>query len=140
MAIDCRDDEFWCLFKSRKSFVRVQTKVILELRRHLAQHLNIRTRTKEFFAAAGNHNHLRALIHSRFEDAGVQLLHHLIRISIRRRIVECHYGYSVADNVLDQIFLCHYGFRIHIRPWRKRTRTTKSRQQTKHTPDSFHVS
>ena len=66
----------------------MKTKVVFEFRCHVRKHLNVRARAKEFFAAAGNHDHLHAFIHAGRKNPRVELLHHLVGVSVRRRIVQ----------------------------------------------------
>ncbi len=88
MTIDCCNYQLWRLLQTRKRLVRVQTEIILEFRSHTAEHLNVGAGTKEFLTAARDDNDLRALVHPRFENARIELLHHFIRIGIRGRIVQ----------------------------------------------------
>ena len=88
MAINRSDYQLRRLLQTQKRFVGMQAKIIFECRRHLAQYLNIRARTKEFLAASGDHHHLHAVIHARFKNPRIELLHHFIGIGICGRIVE----------------------------------------------------
>ena len=88
MAVDSGDYQFGRLLQAIKSFVRVQTEVILELRSHFAEHGDVSAGAKEFLARPGDYDYLCALVHACFEDRGIKLLNHLVRIGIRGRIVE----------------------------------------------------
>ena len=89
------------LLQAIQCFIRMQTEIVFELRRDIAEHCDISAGTEKLFAAAGNHNHLYAFIHPRRENSGIQLLHHLVRIGIRRRIIEGQKRNAVDDAEFD---------------------------------------
>ena len=107
MTINCGNDQLRRLLQPQQRFVRVQTEIILEFGSHTAKHLNVGAGAKEFSPAAGDDNDLNAFIHPRFENARIELLHHLIRISIRRWIVQSDDRYATLDSVFNQRSFCH---------------------------------
>ena len=78
MAVDGGNDQLRRLFQTRQRLVRVQTEIVLELRRHLAEHLNVRARTKKLLALSSDYDHLDTFVHARVQNSGIELLHHLI--------------------------------------------------------------
>jgi hypothetical protein len=103
MTINRGDHEFRCLLQTAKSLVRVQAEIVFEFRCYLAQHLDVCACAKEFFAAAGDYYHLDTFIHPRFENARIQLLHHLVGISICRRIVERQDRDTVFGSIIYEL-------------------------------------
>ena len=63
-------------------------------------------------------DHVRALVHPRLQDRGVELLHHFVRIGIRRRVVQFDNRDAAIHSVVDQLLLvnrlrgCHH--RLHL--------------------------
>jgi len=68
--------------------------VATELRNYFAEKL---------FTAPGNHNHFDALVHAGLKNISVDLLHHVIGISIRWRIVKGQHCYSPLDTIVHEI-------------------------------------
>ena len=66
----------------------MKTEIILEFRSHTAEHLNICARAEEFLALTSDDDHLHAFIHARCQNASVKLLHHLVAVRVRGRVVE----------------------------------------------------
>jgi REP element-mobilizing transposase RayT len=40
------------------------------------------------FSPAREHDHVHALVHARPQDAAVEVLHHLVRVRVRRRVIQ----------------------------------------------------
>ena len=107
VAVQSRDNELRRLLEARKRLIGMQTEIILKCGVRLRQHRDTRARGEEFLARAAQHNHVNALIHSRAQNRGIELLHHLVRVGIRRGIVHLNDGQATVVLILDQLFLLH---------------------------------
>ena len=87
MPVQRRDHELGRLLQARERLVGVQAEHILELRRHLVEHADVRAGRKELLALAGEHDDFDVVIETRIENRFVELAHHLVRVGVRRRIV-----------------------------------------------------
>src|SRR5439155_19919924 len=54
MTVDCCDDQLRRLLQTRKRFIRVQTEIIVELRRYISEYLNICAGAEKFLCDAGD--------------------------------------------------------------------------------------
>jgi hypothetical protein len=105
MSIDRSDHELRRLFQTRQRFVRVQTEIILERWRDVREHANVGARAKELLARARERDDLHRVVHARVENRAIELLHHLVAVGVRRRIVERDQCDPIADCIIE--FVTH---------------------------------
>src|SRR5262249_55790539 len=107
VTIDRRNHELRRLLQTIERLVGVQTEIVFVSRRHAREHLNIGARTKELLALASDHDHLDRLIHARVENRAIELLHHLIAVRIRRRIIQRNDRDAVACFKIEFLHPCY---------------------------------
>jgi len=82
----------------------MQAEVVLELRRHLGKHPDVRAGGEKLVSRAADHNDVHGVVHPRVEDVPVQLLEHLVRVGIRGRIVQLEDRDTFFHAVIDEGF------------------------------------
>ena len=112
VAVDGRDDELRRLLQARQRLVGVEAEVVFEGRRHLRQHRDVGARAEELLARAGDDDDVDGLVHPRAQDGRVELLHHLVRVGVRGRVVEREDGQPFGRLVADE--------RARVGAWRSR--------------------
>ena len=68
----------------------MKAKIVFKVWRHFGQHPDVRSGAEKLIAVPGDDNYMNVVIHPRIKNPAIQLLHHLIAVSVRRRIVERH--------------------------------------------------
>ena len=69
VAVQRGDDELRRLLEAVERLVRVEAEVVLELRRDLGEHLDVRAGGEELVARAAQHDDVDVVVHARVEDA-----------------------------------------------------------------------
>ena len=107
MAVQRCDDQLRRLLQPVQRFVRVQAEVVLELRRHRAQHRDVGTGTEEALARTPQHDHVHVRIEARLQNRLVQLAHHFIAVAIGRRHVQFEYGDATLGGIANAVRVGH---------------------------------
>src|SRR4030095_3325394 len=101
MSIDCGYHQLGRFLQTQKSFVRVKAEIVFERRCDISQHVDVSAGTKELLAFTRYHNDLNSIIHPRIENGAVELLHHLVGISVGWWIVKGEDRNTVCDLVIN---------------------------------------
>ena len=102
MAVERGNHQLRRLLEAVQRLVRVQAKVIFELRRNAGQHLDVRARRKKLFARPTQDEDMDGIVHARLEDGSVELLHHLVGVGVGRRVVYLDPGQPLVGGVMDE--------------------------------------
>ena len=113
MAVERGNRELRCLLEPVQRFIRVQAEEILEPRRDLVEHPNVRARGEELVALAADDDHMDAVVETRLQDRIIQLPHHFVGVGIRRRIVELDDREPFLRAVLNERLDLRFGHGCH---------------------------
>jgi hypothetical protein len=103
VAVDRGDDQLRRLLEARQRLVGVQAEVVLEVRIDGLEHVDVRAGAEELLARARDQDDEDLRVEARLEDALVEVPHHLVRVGVRRRIVEREDGDAALLAKLDQL-------------------------------------
>ena len=103
MPVQRGDDQLRRLLETEQRLVRVQAEVVLEPRRDLGKHLDVRAGGEELVARAAQHDHVYGIVHPRFEDARVQFFVHFVRVGVGGGIVQLEDRHPFLNPIIDQI-------------------------------------
>jgi hypothetical protein len=114
VAVKGSDDKFGSLLETAKRFVGVEAEIVFELRVGLCEHRDAGARGEKLFASAAHDDNVDGLVHAGLEDGRVELLHHVVGISVGGWIVHFKDGDAIFDAVFDEFFGCHAGSGCHL--------------------------
>jgi len=103
VAVHRRDDQLGSLFQPVQRLVGVETEVVLELRRDLREHFDVRAGGEEFLTCPAQDDDVHVVVHASLEDAGVELLVHLEGVGVRGGVVQLENRHPFVDSVVDEI-------------------------------------
>src|SRR3989442_14702188 len=104
MTVQGSNDQFGSLLQPAKRLTGLQAEVILISRIGFGEHGDARAWAEEFFSGTANQEHVHALVHARFQNGGVELLHHLVTVGIWRWIVQFEYRDALSHAGFHQFF------------------------------------
>ncbi len=103
MAVHGGDDELRGLLQPQERFVGVEAEHVFEGRRDLGEHVDVRARAEELLPLAAQDEHVDGFVHARVEDAGIQLAVHLVRVGIRRGIIQFEDRHAAFNAIIDEV-------------------------------------
>ena len=93
---------FGVCFETVERLVRMEAEVVLELRRDLRKHLDVRAGGEELVARAAEHDDVDVVVHTRIEDARIELLVHLVGVGVGGGIVQLEDRHPFFHPIVDQ--------------------------------------
>jgi len=104
------DDQLRRLLEAVQRLVRMQAEVVLELRRDLRKHLDVRAGGEELVAGAAEHDDVDVVVHTRIQDARIELLVHFIGVGVSRGVVQLEdcdaFFHPVVDEISSHVVSC----------------------------------
>jgi hypothetical protein len=102
VAIERRDDELWRLLEAIERLVRVEAKVVFEGLIDLRKHLNVGAGAEKAVAVPGDDDDVNVVVEAGVENGFVEILHHLVREGVHRRVVQRNGGDARFRPVVDE--------------------------------------
>ena len=90
------------VLEADERLVRVQAEVVFEGGVGLPEHGDVGAGAEELLAVAGQHEHVHVVVEARLEDRRVEVLHHLVRVAVDRRVVEREERDAALGQVVDE--------------------------------------
>ena len=110
VAVQRGDDELRRLLEAVQRLVRMQAEVVLELRRDLGKHLDVRAGGEELVAGAAEHDDVDVVVHTRIQDARIELLVHFVGVGVGRGVVQLEdrdaFFHPVVDEISSHVVSC----------------------------------
>ena len=101
VAAQGRDHQLGRVLEAQKCLVGVQAEGVLEGRRDVVEHPDVRAGAEELLALPTKDHHLHGIVEARLQDGFVQVTHHLVGVAVGGRVRQGQEGHAVLDGVGD---------------------------------------